>query len=136
VLQRRELDAIDLRDAVHQLGHGLAEALGDLALGGGGVLDRVVQQRRHQGLRVEVPLGEDLGDGERVRDVRLAALAILARVRGARDLVGLLDVLDVPRLEVAEEGRQLLGPGSGQGGSGGLEATGNPRMDAERRQGV
>src|SRR5258705_3134848 len=47
----------------------------------------------------------------RVRDVRLAALAILARVRGARDRVGLLDALDVLGLEVPEDRGQLFRPG-------------------------
>ena len=75
---------------------GLPKRLAISLLVVGRVLDHVVQQRRHQRLRVEVPLGEDLGDGERVGDVRLAALAVLARVRGARDLVGLLDAARRP----------------------------------------
>ena len=72
---RLELDLVELGDAVDQLGHRLAEGVGDLVLGDGGVLDHVVQQRGHQRLAVEVPVGEDLGDRERVRDVRLAGLA-------------------------------------------------------------
>jgi hypothetical protein len=49
-----------------------------------------VQQRRRQRLRVEVPLGEDLGNGQRVRDVGLAALAELPVVRGFAERVGAL----------------------------------------------
>jgi hypothetical protein len=105
VLQRLELDALDLGDAVHQLGHLLAEALGDLALGGRRVLDHVVQQCRHQRLGIQVPLGEDLGDREGMRDVRLAALPVLAGVRGARDVVRFFDLRDILRLEVAEKAR-------------------------------
>ena len=82
VLQRGELDAVDLGDAVDQVGHGLAEVLGDLALGGRRVLHHVVEQCRHQRLRVEVPLREDLRHRERVGDVGLAALAVLPGVRG------------------------------------------------------
>jgi hypothetical protein len=41
-----------------------------------------VQQRRHQRLAVEVPVGQDLGDRERMRDVRVARLAGLAGVGG------------------------------------------------------
>src|SRR5258705_12328502 len=67
----------------------------------------------------------------RVRDVRLAALAILARVGGARDRVGLLDALDVLGLEVPEDRGQLFRPGSGQRGAGGLEATGDRGVDAD-----
>ena len=42
----------------------------------------------HQGRRVHAELGEDRGDGERVRDVRVAALALLAAVPALGDLVG------------------------------------------------
>jgi hypothetical protein len=132
VLQRGELDAIDLRDAVDQVRHGLAEALGDLALGGRGVLDDVVQQRRHEGLRVEVPLREDLRDRERVGDVGLAALAVLAGVGRARDLVGLLDRVDVVAAQVPEDARQLLGSRAGQRAGRGLEPA-RDGMDSERR---
>ena len=66
-----------------------------------GVLDHVVQQRGAQRLGVELPLGEDLGDRERVRDVGLAALAVLALVGGVAEVVGLLDAGEVGGLEVA-----------------------------------
>ncbi len=42
--------------------------------------------------RVHAQLGEDRGDGERVRDVRVAALAQLAAVAALGDLVGPLDL--------------------------------------------
>ncbi len=131
VLQGRELDAVDLGDAVDQLGHGFAELPRDFGFGGRGVLDHVVQQRRHQRLRVEVPFGEHLRHRERVRDVRLAALAVLARMRRARDAVGLLDLLDVLRLEVAEDCGQLLRSGPGQRCACALERACDG-LDAER----
>jgi hypothetical protein len=49
-----------------------------------------VQQRRGQRLRIEVPLREDVRDGERVRDVGLAGLAELPFVRGFAEVVGRL----------------------------------------------
>ncbi len=79
-----ELDAVELGQAVHEFRDGLAEALGDLLLGDLGVLHHVVQQRRHHRLGVELPVGDDLGDRDRVRDVGMAALAELPLVRGAR----------------------------------------------------
>jgi hypothetical protein len=126
LLERRELDAVDLRDAVDEVRDGLAEALGDLALGGRRVLDDVVQEGRDQGLRVEVPFGEDPGDRERVGDVRLAALAVLARMGGARDLVRLLDGVDVFLAQVPEGGGELLGVGAGQRSARGLQPLATP----------
>jgi len=102
VLLGLELDAIELGQAVHELRHRLAEALGDLLLGDFGVLHDVVQQRRHHGLRVELPIGDDLGDGHRMRDVGMAAQPELPLVRGVAELVGFFDAGDVARLEVAE----------------------------------
>ena len=68
-----------------------------------GVLDHVVQQRRHQRLGVEVPVGEDLGDRERMRDVRARPTgADLARVRRVGEAVGLGEARHVLRLQVAE----------------------------------
>ena len=90
LLVRLELDLVELGDAVDELGDRLAEVAGDLGLGDRGVFGHVVQQRRGQRLRVEVPLREDVGDGERVRDVGLAGLAELPFVRGLAEVVGRL----------------------------------------------
>jgi len=54
-----------------------------------------VQERRHHRLRVELPVGDDLRDRDRVRDVGQAAFAELPLVRGAAELVGLFDPADV-----------------------------------------
>src|SRR5919204_3503194 len=97
-----ELDLVELGDAVDELGHRLAEGVGDLVLGDRGVLGDVVQERRHQRLAVEMPAGEDLGDRERVGNVRVTRLARLPGVRGLGEAVGLLQARDVLRLQVAE----------------------------------
>ncbi len=102
VLGGLEFDAIELRDAVDQLRHRLAESVRDLVLGDRGVLGHVVQQRRHQGLAVEVPVGEDLGDRQGMRDVGIAGLPRLAGVRGLGEAVGLREARDVLRLQVRE----------------------------------
>src|SRR4029078_2999939 len=80
------------------------------------VLGHVVQQRRHQRLAVEVPVGEDLGDGERVRDVRVAGLAGLPGVGGFRKAVRLGEARHVLRLQVAETALLKCGYCSGHGG--------------------
>jgi hypothetical protein len=59
-----------------------------------------VQQRRLDRGGIELPLGEDLGDRDRVRDVRLAAAPELAEVGGVAEAEGLLDVRDVGRRQV------------------------------------
>ena len=56
-----------------------------------GVFDRVVQERRRDRARSEAEIREDLRDGERMRDVRLAALTRLAGVGALGDGVGALD---------------------------------------------
>ena len=56
-----------------------------------GVLDRVVQQGGAQRRLVHAQLGQDRGHGERVGDVRVAALAHLALVHALRGPVGPLD---------------------------------------------
>jgi hypothetical protein len=85
-----ELDLVELGDPIHQLGRG-AEALGDLGLGDVGVLHHVVQEGGAQGLGVQVPAGEDLGDGDRMGDVGFAALAQLPGVGVGREVVGGFD---------------------------------------------
>jgi hypothetical protein len=55
-------------DLVAEVGPGPLEGVG-------GVLDGVVQQRRHQRGGVDAQLREDAGDRERVGDERLAAVA-------------------------------------------------------------
>ena len=65
--------AIELGHAVDQIRDGRAEALDQLRLLDAAVFDHVVQQRGLDGRAVEAPFGQDLGDGERMRDVGRAA---------------------------------------------------------------
>ena len=58
-----------------------AEHLVDLGPGRVGVLDHVVQQRRRDRGVVELQLGEDRGDFERVRKIGIARGALLVAVR-------------------------------------------------------
>ena len=70
--------------------------------GGRRVFHHVVQQRGDQGLRVEMPAGQDAGDGKRVGDVGFAALAELAFVGAAAEFVGLLDLADFVRRQIGQ----------------------------------
>jgi hypothetical protein len=78
-LARRELQLVQLGEAVDQVGGGAPKRSISSDLGDAAVLHRVVHQRGHDGLRVELPVGAQAGDGDRVRDVGLAAGAELAR---------------------------------------------------------
>ena len=112
LLGRRELQLVELRDAVDQLGDGAAEALGQLVLRDAGILQHVVQQRCLDRGTIEVPVGQDLGDRQRVRDVRRAAAPELAEMRLVGEAERLLDLLDVGR-------REVLLDALGQRGDGG-----------------
>ena len=65
-------DLRQLRHAVDELGDLRAEPFLDVGQAVLGVLGDVVQQRGLDGDRIDAELGEDLGRGDRVRDVRLA----------------------------------------------------------------
>ena len=69
-----------LGDPLHQRGHGLAELFGDVLVAGGGVLDAVVEQGRDDAVHVQPQVGHDLGHGQGVDDIGLAAFAQLAVV--------------------------------------------------------
>ena len=88
-----ETDLIEFGHAIDDLGDIVAEAGSDIGLGDRGVFDDVVQNRPDDGVGVEMQVGEDLGRGHRVRDVRLARHALLALVRGGAELGGFPDAL-------------------------------------------
>ena len=81
------LDTGQLADALHQVGDGGREQLFHILVGGGGVLDDVVEQGGHDGLGVQLLFRHDLGHGQGVDDIGLAAFALLAIVA----LIGVLE---------------------------------------------
>ena len=85
------LDLVELGDAVDHLRHLLAELLAAPFEGVGRVLDGVVQQRGDERGLGHADAGEDRGDGERVGDVPVAALAHLGAVHGLGGEVGPLE---------------------------------------------
>ena len=95
-----ELDLSQLADAVYQAGDFRAEATTELFLAVMGILDDVVQQGRLQGFVVETDVGEDASDGQRVKDVRFAALAIDAGVGFGGEIAGVAQALDLGGLQV------------------------------------
>ncbi len=76
-----EVEALDLGQAVDQRADLGPEQLVDLGPRDGGVLDHVVQQRRDDGRVVELQVGEDGGDFERMGEIGFAGGALLVAVR-------------------------------------------------------
>ena len=91
LLARRVRQLAELGDAVDEERDLLAEQLAELLDGRAGVLDAVVQQARAHRRDVELELGDDLRDRERMGDVRIARLAGLAVVRLRGELVRAAD---------------------------------------------
>ena len=75
----------------------LAEQPIDLDAGGVGILDRVVQQRRGDGGVVELEIGEDRGDLQRMGEIRIAGSALLLAMRAHGVDVGAVEQVLVGR---------------------------------------
>ncbi len=113
-----ELNVIELRDPIDELRDVGAEALGDLILRGGRVLDDVVQDRCDDRRRIEVQIREDMCDRDRVRDIGLAAQALLALVRFGAELVSVPHTVDLCGRQVGFELIEKLCDAYGASSSG------------------
>ena len=80
-----------LGDAVDQIGDLLAEIRLDVLIGGERVLDRVVQQRGDDGGHVELEVGEDGGDFQRMGEIGIARGAELLAMRRHGIDIGLVE---------------------------------------------
>jgi len=94
-----KLDLGEFGDPVHQRGHLLAEAFGEVLSGQVGVFDDVVEEGGHERLVVQTHLRQDAGHRQGVDDVGFAALAELPRMGPFGDLEG---GADLPRLVLGE----------------------------------
>ena len=74
-----EVEPLQLGQALDQRADLAAEHLVDLGAGRRRVLDRVVQQRRRDGGVVELEVGEDRRDFERMGEIGVARGALLRR---------------------------------------------------------
>ena len=104
-----ELDLVELRYAVDEVGDFAAEALRDLLLRGRRVLDHVVQDRRDDRRRIESQVGEQVGDGDRMGYVGFAGQALLPFMGRRAEIVGLPDRVDLVGSQVGFELREELG---------------------------
>src|SRR3954454_767050 len=115
---RLERQLVELREAVDDLRHVVAELVADRVERHRRVFDRVVEQSRLERRRVEPKIGEDLSHRERVFDERLARKAALS---GVGLLGGVVRRLEAPQvtlgvvrtdlpLERVDPGRLRVGP--------------------------
>lgn len=97
----------DLRQTVDDRGDLLPELRFDVGEREVRVLDDVVQQTARDGDRVELKIGEDLGDFDRVRDVRIAGIADLSAMRRLAVAIGAQQQLAV---ELVVQRKLVLSP--------------------------
>jgi hypothetical protein len=101
-----ELDFVDFGDALDDVGDLLAEFGDDVFGGDGGVFDGVVEEAGGDGGGVELHLGEDEGDLQRMEDVGLAGGAELAVMVLEAELPGLADDVGVVGGTIGVDGVQ------------------------------
>ena len=99
---RRELQLVELGQPVHQLGGGRTKAFDQLDLGDAAVFHRVVHERGHDGLHIELPVGTQAGHGDRVGDVGFTAGAELAQVGFVSKAVGFAHAFQIGGVEIVE----------------------------------
>ena len=75
-----KLQPVQFGEPIHQLGNRSAKTLDQVGLGDAAVLHGVVQQRGHERVGIELPLGALNRHGNRVGDVGLAAVSELPEV--------------------------------------------------------
>jgi hypothetical protein len=120
------VDLLQFGDAVDEVADLLAELLADLVERHIRVLDGVVEQGGGQRRGLGAEFGENQGHGERVCDVRLAALAHLAAVRGLGQDVGAAQGFEVRVGVVGAVRVDDVADGVGQpAASGGAEQRGS-----------
>ena len=130
-LARDEVEPLELGEPFDQMADVLAEQLVDLGAGGLGILDGVVQQRGDDGGIVELVVGEDRGDFERMGKIRVAGGALLLAMGlhgvdiGAVEqvLVGIGVVFAHPLDEIVLPHHRLDGRGTGSGRAPGSAPT-------------
>ena len=98
-----EVELAELGQAVDQPADLLAEHLVDVLARDRRVLDRVVQHRRHDRRVVDLELGQDRGDLERMGEIGIAGRALLAAMRLHREHIGAIQQILVGARIVAAD---------------------------------
>ena len=101
-LARHQFQPFQLGEPFHQGADLVAEDMIDFGAGGLGILDGVVQQCGHDGGVVELEVGEDRRDLERMREIGIAGGAGLGAMR--------LHGVDIGAVEQVFVGIRIIGP--------------------------
>ena len=101
-LARHQFQPFQLGEPLHQGADLVSEDVIDFGAGGLGILDGVVQQRRHDGGVVELEVGEDRRDLERMRKIGIAGGAGLRAMR--------LHGVDIGAVQQILVGIRIIGP--------------------------
>ena len=106
----RKAQFVEFTYAVDQLGDFHAEAFGHFNLGYLGVFENVMHEAGADRRGVQTPLGQNVGNGQRMRDVGFAGLSELTEMRVVGVHEGLTDAVDVGAgQELAAAGKQFGG---------------------------
>src|SRR5690606_12665741 len=103
-----EAELVQLADAVDQVSDVVAETLPNLFERRRRILEHVVEQGGLDRAGVEIQARDDLRDADRMRDIRLAAAAVLTFVSLRGEFVRLDDALQVPLGKVGGEALEQL----------------------------
>ena len=103
---RGKAEFVQLGQSIDQFGHRRAKALYQFHLGHAAVFHGVVQERSHQGRRIEFPVSALGGHRYRVRNVRGAAAAQLAQMGLVGKTVGLAHLLHIRGRQIVQLGAQ------------------------------
>ena len=115
-----EFDLVEFGQTINQCCDWGAKALDQFIFLDVLILHHVVEQRRHDGLCVELPIGTDFGHGDGVRDIRLAGFAHLTQMHFIREAVGFLDFFQFGWVQVLGQPVDQLGNGSHPSSRGGF----------------
>ena len=102
------LRRFSIGDPLHQVGHGLAEPLGHLLVGGVSVLNGVVEKGGHDGVRVQSQFRHQVGHLQGVGDIGGAVLPQLPLMVAAGVVKGVPDPGPVLLCEILQFLFQLL----------------------------
>jgi len=106
---RAEGESLDLGEAVDEVGDFIAEIPAQQVERDVGVFDHIVQQRRGDGRRVHLLLGENRRDRDAVRHIVVAGHALLTLMRLRADPVGARQHLEVEAVALRGDSLRQLG---------------------------
>ena len=75
-----KLDLGQFTHPIDEIGYGITELHGERFFADPGVFDHIMQQARHDALRIHVHFSQNIGDGEWVSYVRIAASSRLPKM--------------------------------------------------------